>query len=271
MDYLPPPPDMNQVTSQYVNSASSGKNKNVAYQARVKAITDSGKSIGIKSGINYRLYQFNQTIEKHERDLDLIYNFGKLMINGRIIPPVITEVRDVYSQDDDTSLKISGISYKIESQARISSVPPNWRSYLSFGQGETDFTAEASRLSLKGDESAIYERAIKTGFQDGINQANKMIEYGFDKLNRDYTGMIRFNVLVFEGRVSMPILADANIPITQTGDSLTLDEKLLRITVLPTFNSNLNSWKAWITPSTLYKSQDTSIKIYKSNGKKGKK
>jgi defect in organelle trafficking protein DotC len=262
MDYMPPP-NVEQVTSQYVRSASSMNLKNVAQQTRVKAIVDSGRSIGIKAGINWQLYYFNKSLEKHSRDLDLIYDFGKLMIKGRVVPPVISEVRDIYSQDDETSIKISGISYKIESQARFSSVPPNWRSYLSFGQGNTDFTPQVAGLSLNGEEATFYKQSIKDGFQDGIEQANKMIGHGFDRLNRDYTGMIRFNTFVLQGRISMPIVANANIPVTQTGDTLTLDEKLLRITVLPSFNSNLDNWKAWVTPSKGYKQGNVPIIIKK--------
>lgn len=248
MDYAPPP-NVEQITAQYVRSASSMNLKNLAQQTRFKAIIDSGRSIGVKAGINWQLYYFNKSIEKQSRDLDTIYDFGKLMIKGRVVPPVISEVRDIYSQDDDTSIKISGISYKIESQARFSSVPPNWRSYLNFGLGSTDFTSQSAGLSLNSDESSVYKKSIEDGFQDGIMQANKMINHGFDKLNRDYTGMIRFNTFVLQRRISMPIIADADIPITQTGDTLVLDEKLLRITVLPSFNSNLEQWKTWITPS----------------------
>lgn len=269
VDYVgSPPPNADQIVTQYVRTASQMGLPNIAQQARMQAIIDSGKSIGVQSGINYQLYFFNKELEKRARDLDTIYDFGKLMIKGRVVPPVISEVRDIYTQDTDTSLKISGIAYKIESQARFSSVPPNWRSYFNFGKGNTNFVSHAAGLSLKGNETEIYKKSIKDGFNEGIEQANNIIGHSFDRLNRDYVGMLRFDTFVRQGRISMPVIADANIPITQTGDTLILDEKLLRITVLPSFNSNLNQWKAWVTPSKLYLKMDSVQLLNKEQEKK---
>lgn len=253
VDYVSPPPNVDQIVSQYVRTATDVGLPNVAQQARLEAIRDSGKSIGIQAGINHQLFYFSKALEKHARDMDTVYDFGKLMIKGRVIPPVISEMRDIYTAGDDgLVLKISGISYKIESQARFSSVPPNWRSYFSFGNGNNDFMIHSAGLGLRGNESEIYKRAIREGFSDGKEQANQIIKHGFDRLNRDYIGMLRFDTFVRQGRISMPVIADAEIPITQIGDTLVLDEKLIRITVLPSFDLNTDKWKAWVTPSKLY-------------------
>lgn len=252
VDFQEPPPGVDQVVSQYTRSAESMGLPNVAQQARLQAIRDSGKSIGIQAGINSQLYAFSKALQKHERDFDTIYDFGRLMIKGRVVPPVISEVRDIYTQNDDFALTISGVSYKIESQARFSSTPPSWRSYLNFGRGNTDFTQQIMGLGLENNESASFQRAIRDGFNEGIEQANQMVSHGFDRLNRDYTGMLRFDTFVRQGKISMPVIASAEIPITQSGDTMTLDETLLRLTVLSSFNSDMDKWRTWVTPSSLY-------------------
>ena len=242
------PPSLDKVKSKYVDSAENSV-LNVAQEARYDAIRSSGKSVGIQAGMEYQLYHINQAIKKHERDLDSIYDFGQLMIQGRVVPPVISEVRDIYEQNSDRALKLSGVSYKIEEQARFSSVPPNWRAYLNFGSGNKDYSRLTIGLKLKSEEKSVFQKALEEGWAEGIEQANIILKHGLDRLNRDYVGMLRFNTFVMQGKISMPIIASADIPMTVTNDTLVLDETLLRITILPSFNSNIDQWKGWVTPS----------------------
>ena len=61
--------------------------------------------------------------------------------------------------------------------------------------------------------------------------------------------MLRFDTYVKRGMISMPIIATADIEMTNTGSRLVLDEQLLRITVMPSFNSDINNWKTWVKPA----------------------
>jgi hypothetical protein len=247
------PPDVDQVVAQYTRSAEAVGLPDVAAQARYAAIRDNGKNVGIQAGINYQLHMFMKAIKKHERDLDTVYDFGPLMIKGRVVPPVISEVTDVYAQDDDNmSLTVAGVVYKIENQAKFSSVAPNWRSYLDFGQGNADFTPQVMGLNLKGKEKDIFEAAIREGYREGIYQGNEIVSHGFDRLNRDYKGMLEFHKQVLGKQMTMPVIAKSEMPMSHKGDTLVLDEKLLRLTVLPQFNTDMDKWKTWVKPSKLY-------------------
>ena len=66
----------------------------------------------------------------------------------------------------------------------------------------------------------------------------------FDRLNRDFIGVVRFHKLVESNVVTMPFIASSSMAITGDDQSIALDEKLLRITVLPRFNMNISNWKA---------------------------
>lgn len=248
------PPNVEQVVSQYSRSAEDVGLPDAAAQARYAAIRDSGKRVGIQAGINRQLHTFRQAIKKHERDLDTVYDFGPLMIKGGVVPPVISQVTDVYAQDNDNmSLTVSGMVYKIEDQAKFSSVAPNWRSYLEFGNGGVDLMPQVMGLNLKGKEKEIFESSIREGYQEGILQGNEIVAHGFDKLNRDYKGMIEFHKQVLGKRMTMPVIAQSDIPMTNRGDTLVLDEKLLRLTVLAAFNTNMDKWKTWVKPSKMYR------------------
>ena len=89
-----------------------------------------------------------------------------------------------------------------------------------------------------------------------------MFKQSFERLNRDFLGMIRFDTYVKRGMISMPIIATADIDMTNTGSKMVLDEQLLRITVMPSFNSDINNWKTWVKPAAqVQKMKDMRIMI----------
>ena len=218
---------------------------NEAQKARMKALYDTAFKVGVTSGMAWQIENINSVVKSMSRDLDLIYDFNALMIGQRTVPAVITEARDVYNQDGDYAVRLSGGVYKIDRQARFSSVSPSWREYLSFSKGRAADVDEL--LAAKSDEDrALWRDVVKKGWDQGVEQANIMLTQGMDRLNRDYTGMIRFHRFVIEGKVSLPVIASEDVALTQSGSTLVVDETLLRLTTLPEFNSKIGSWNAII-------------------------
>jgi defect-in-organelle-trafficking protein DotC len=217
---------------------------NEAQKARAQALVDTALSLGIKAGLAWQLKNIDRVVVSSARELDSIYDFSALMFRDRVVPPVITEARNLYNQDGDYAVRLSGALYKIERQARFSSVPPNWREYLSFPAAPLDRTALASMFGPASDqELVVWKRAVSDGWRQGVEQANLMLGQAFDRLNRDFSGMSRFHRFVLEGKVSVPAIAAEDVAITQTGASMSVDETLLRITTLPAFNGKLLSWQ----------------------------
>lgn len=75
--------------------------------------------------------QINNIIQTDSRQLDAIYNFNALMIQGKVVPPVISEANDLYNQKGTDQIRLTKRVYNIEKQASFSSTAPNWRSYLN--------------------------------------------------------------------------------------------------------------------------------------------
>lgn len=228
---------------------------NETAEGRLQAVYDTALGLGVNSGIAWQLAAIRKTITKQERNLDTVYNFNPLMIKGRVVPPVITETRDVYSQEGEQALRLSGAYYKIEKQAHFSSVPPNWRGYLDFPQPTINTVAITSLKPKDSDEEKIWESAVKDGWQQGIEQANIMFEHGLDQLNRDYTGMMRFHRFALKGMITLPAIASESINVTSTGQTMAVDETLLRLTTLPEFNSKMNAWGGEITSSSTHRAK----------------
>lgn len=248
--------DPNATSSERQSQEIKATN-NIAESARTQAVLDSGLSIGVKGGLAFQLENIRQEIEKHSRDFDTIYDFSNLMIQDRVVPPVIAQAKDIYTQDGDLALRLSGASYQIISQAKFSSVPPNWRGYLTFPK--VNFTADFINSSLRpkgSDEKKLFKLAIADGWQQGIENADLMLKEGMDRLNRDIKGMMLFNQFVMEGKITMPIIASIEIPVTHDGNTMTVDNTLLRITKLPDFNAKPDNWRISVssrpTPSRVF-------------------
>jgi defect-in-organelle-trafficking protein DotC len=224
--------------------------KNDAAKARARAISDTALSLGIKEGMASQLYRIRAVVEQRQRALDTIYDFSTVMIRDRVVPAVITESRNLYNQDGDYALRLSGGFYKIESQARFSSTAPNWRGYLSFPSSTTSISEVVSGLIPRDlEEQKIWQLMVTDGWQQGVVQANLMFENAMDRMNRDFLGMLRFHTFVLEGKITMPVIAVEAIPITQSGSTMAVDETLLRITTIPEFNGKITSWSSSIASS----------------------
>lgn len=223
---------------------------NEAAKARLQAIMDTGLSVGLRSGLAWQFTNINAALNKRMRDFDTIYNFAPLLINERVVPPVITEARDLYNQEGQYDLRLSGALYAIEQQARFSSVPPSWREYLAFPVPSVQRTPIASSLTPRdGAERDMWKLSVADGWRQGVGQANVILEAAFDRMNRDFTGMLRFHTFVMQGKITLPAIASESIAVTSGQNTMAVDETLLRITTLPAFNNRIEQWKSGIKGS----------------------
>lgn len=216
----------------------------VSQSLRLKTMANYAKTVAIRSGLRSRINNINEVIKANERNLDAIYDFQPLMIQDRVVPPVISEVTDLYNQPNATQINIAKKRYKIERQARFASTAVNWREYLQF---PIETSAFEKFGYIAGDmkpqnkaELQVWHDATMEGWEMGVNQANNILKQALERLNRDFIGMVRFHQFVMQGKLSMPVIAQYKINDTNDGTTMVVDEDLLRITVLPTFNSEGN-------------------------------
>ena len=221
--------------------------RNEAQKARAQALMDTATGIGLRAGLSWQLRNVDAAVGKLSRDLELIYNFNPLMIQQRVVPPVITEARDLYNQEGDFAVRLSGAYYKIERQARFASVSPNWREYLSFPKATVMQPGRMSLSPATDEEREIWREAVKSGWDQGVEQANIMLTQAMDRLNRDFGGMARFHRFVITGKISLPAIATEDIAVSRAPAVLAVDETLLRITTLPDFNSKIGEWQGIVT------------------------
>jgi defect in organelle trafficking protein DotC len=219
--------------------------QNSMEHVRQQALQDVARSIGIKHGLNTQLININNSVTQNESFLEKSYNFTPYLIYSRVVPPVITEARDLYNQDSDVAVRLSGAIYKIERQARLVSVAPNWREYLNFPVMKVSIEP-GTLLPKNAQEKTVWTQAMKQGWQEGVSQANDMLSQSIDRLNRDFIGIIRFHRFAKEGKVTLPVLSESKFEMTKNAEKMVLDEQLLRLTVLPDFQTSMKDWKVKI-------------------------
>lgn len=210
---------------------------------RMQSLEQYAFQSAARQGIKARLLEIEKSITGSARDLDAIYDFGPLLIKGKVIPPVITEANDIYNLEDSTTIRTSDRIYQIKSQARFSSIASNWRAYMQFPTESKAYSSEvfiSKALMPENDaEKQVWVAATVKGWDSGVEQANVMLENNFKRLNRDYVGMVRFHEFVLQGKLTMPLISEYDLDNSNDGNTMVLNEQMLKLTQLPQFE---NKW-----------------------------
>src|SRR5690606_27803800 len=133
------------------------------------------------------------------------------------------------TSDAGKTLRVADTVYEIVEQSRFTSVAPMWQAYLisNFDEAETPPDALLPRDKSEKDN---WQNWVSEGWKQGEEQANEIFQANLDRLNRDYTGMVRYKMLLEEGKVSPARLAEADLGNTGTGQDMRVNDRAIRIT-----------------------------------------
>lgn len=194
---------------------------------RPKIIHDTGYTLGVQSGAKWRNGKIQEELNAQGKSLDRIYNFKQLLIDGRVMPPVVIDSDDNLSVLDKQIVSVSK-SYKIIKDAHFVSTSPSWRDYLS---GSYFSVKEVNRILLPrtSEEVDIWEEAVEKGWIRGIKQADSIFKLNMRKLTRDMRGVILYRLLAGQGLVSMPRIESDRFAIRVGDKTLDLNERVFVI------------------------------------------
>ena len=214
---------------------------------RYQGVRDAALSLGARGGLAWRSKQINRIIARHERRLDLIFNFNGLLLDHNVLPPVLIEGRQTLEQTSDDVIRVADRAYTIQTQARFVTMAPTWREYLRLNYKDPDMP-DSSLLPRTSAEKEVWDKYVDEGWQMGITQADLIFTENLGRIKRDFEGMARYRMLLAQNMVSLPYVAQINLGIT-TGDSqMAINDRVLKITALPEFNARSKEWNAEITP-----------------------
>lgn len=209
--------------------ADRGKNAANRATARARVLEDAAKTLGFQEGFKWHHEILMQSTEVRSAEFDRIFDFRRLLIDDRVLPPVIRWTGPSMSLESDSYATEVEAQYRIVSPARIVSSAPTWRSYLEV---ETEVLKPADEiLPADSTESAIWRENLLKGWSEGVQHAETVFELSMNKLVSDFRGILRFKMLADKGLVSVPILAKGDLGIQVGKNVLNLEQKTFRITV----------------------------------------
>lgn len=229
------------LSNQILERGKVAQSKDVS-EMRRQALQEIASALGSSSGLASRTNQIKAEVDCYSVDLDKLYDFKKMIIDNGVLPPVLTEGLANYAQESSDQIRIADKIYKIEEKAKFVSVYPTWRNYLRFSFPSYEMP-DAAYLPKNEAEKAIWDAAIKEGWDKGVKQANEIYETSFAKLNRDYKGMIKYKILLAEGLVTPTIIGKQNLGITGGGKEMSINDQVFRIMDHSSLNPNKSEWK----------------------------
>lgn len=212
---------------------------------RHMSLRDTALSTGARAGLAWRAQQINAILSRHERQLDLVYNFIPLLLDKNVLPPVLIEGRYTLDQASDDILRVADRTYAIQSQARFVTMPPTWREYLRMHYKDPGMP-DATLMPRTQAEREVWDRYIDEGWQIGITQADVIFTENLSRLKRDYEGMVRYRALLAQKMVSLPYVAEVNLGVTGGSNEMAINDRILRITALPEFNTASKEWETQV-------------------------
>ena len=227
-----PPPSHDGEAGNAVNS-----------QIRNKALEEIALGVGAQGGLASAAKDINDHLIQDKNHLDALFNFNGMMLSHGVLPPVLTQGDNSLNLADPDTIRIADRTYKIVKQARFATVPPTWRDYLWLAYNKPEMP-DKSLMPTNAEERRIWRKAIKLGWERGVQQAYNIFQQNLSLLKRDFTGMILYRKLLQQGMVSPPYVAKTEFGVTGNNDELRVNDAMLRITEHPHLQTNSQHWRA---------------------------
>jgi len=226
-------------------SSSSGEKKSSVSALRIQILRETALSVGARGGLAYRTKQINKLLSSYDAQLARVFNFRGMLLEHDVLPPVLVEARNALSLTGNDIIRIADVNYQILHQAKFVTSPPHWRDYLWMNYSSPE-SPDKSLLPANKGEKIVWQKYIDEGWQAGLAQAESIFKENISRLQRDYTGMIRYRKLLAQQMVSPPYVASLDMGVTGNDSNLTVNDRMLRITAFPSFQTDGGQWKTEI-------------------------
>jgi defect in organelle trafficking protein DotC len=232
---------MDDLLSGRITSKENNKKSEVS-ELRKQAIVEIATALGSSGGLAHRMKERRIELDTVADDMDRTFDFTKVTIDNGVMAPVLTEGLSNYAQESDDQVRIADKIYKIEAPAKFVSVYPNWRTYLTFAFPTYD-TPSSAYLPKDDGEKQIWDESVKKGWATGVRQADRIVEASFNRLVRDYQGMVKYKILLAQGLITPTVIAKQNLGVTGGGKEMAINDQVFRISDHSALNPAQKDWK----------------------------
>jgi defect-in-organelle-trafficking protein DotC len=220
-------------------------------RVREMALKEMALSLGAQASLAKRADEINDALSNEARTLDTVFNFNALLLEHNVLPPVLLEGRNTLNLADMQNIRISDRTYKVFKQAQFVTTPPNWRQYLWMDYKKPD-VPNVTILPKTPLEKDVWRKYLQKGWDNGLTQANTILEDNLSRIKEDFNGMILYRKLLAMNMVSAPFVSNTDLGVTGDGSEIHIDDRVLRITALPSLNTDASAWRAAVTKDRAY-------------------
>jgi len=216
------------------------------------AMRDGALAYGARAGLAWESRAINRMLQDRSAEISRTYDFNRAVIKAPggalILPPVISQANESWETSEaGKTLRVADSVFEIVEQARFSAVAPQWQTYLIRTYKSPELPPDVL-LPRDGTERDQWKRWVSEGWTEGQRQAQETFKSDLERLERDFGGMIRYKALLEQGKVSAPVVADARLGNTGTGQDMRVNDRAIRITQDPKLNVGKSS--EWRAPAT---------------------
>lgn len=214
-----------------IGSSSASTQERVGY-AREQILRESAVALGARAGLSDRSRELVAVLDGRSAALDVRYNFNPMVIGASVLPPVISESRDVVALES-TAMRVAGAVFKIDEPARFAMPTPTWRDWLYVGLDGSGVSAPSLGGSAPSTpaERELWQRLVRESHEQGRAQAQAVFDANLALLDRVHSGMRRYFDLWQRGMVSAPIIAsNTDLVLREGPNTISVGNTLYRIT-----------------------------------------
>jgi defect-in-organelle-trafficking protein DotC len=226
-----------------VQSSPANAQPEVGY-ARRQIIKEAATGLGARAGLTDRSREIYRQLDGRAMALDLRFNFNTLVIGSSVLPPVISEARDVVALEALAMRTAAGV-FRIDEPARFAMPTPTWRDWLYLGLDSSEVSVPTLGSNGPGSdaEQKLWEHYVREGYEIGRQQAGVALDLNLARLQRAHEGMSRYYELWQRGMVSAPIVAvSSEVVVQEDPTTISVGNTLRRITKPSQFQPD-RAWK----------------------------
>lgn len=227
-----------QLESVLSVSGDAGPDRQKIGYVREQTIKEMATALGARAGLADESKVLLNTLNSRAVELDKKFNFNPLVIHASVLPPVISQSRDVVVLEA-MAMKIAGAVFSIDEPARFAMPTPTWRDWLYIGLDESPVAIPS--MGVVGPntpaEKKLWDKLTRDGYEQGRIQAQAVFAANLSQLQRVHDGMRLYFDLWRRGMVSAPIIATSSEILQREGpNTINVGNTLFRITAPTDFN-----------------------------------
>ena len=215
-------------------------------QIRNDAMREAALSYGARGGLSARTFELMREVAKYDAEMTRVFDFRQLLVaapSGLLIePPVIDESQYALKvAPEGQEAAVADRVFAIDKPARIVSAPRDWRSYI---ERDWDVVEPPPGVLLPrtDEERANWRKWVGDGWKMGFQQADEIFQADLDRLAKDFTGMVRYRMLLAQGMVSAPYAMHQDRGVTGGGSEMRVGDRAVRITGPSQFEPRAERW-----------------------------